>query len=110
IKRFACMGEVRYVGHAQLQQDIRNLRTALAAAPSTEAFLTAASPGVIALFQPNQFYPNNAAYIEALADAMREEYEAIHAAGFIVQLDCPDLTGLTSGQVPADLTLRIEAL
>ena len=65
---------------------------------------------MIALFQPNQFYPTNAAYIEALADAMREEYEAIYRAGFIVQLDCPDLTGLTSGQVPADLTMRIEAL
>ena len=45
IKRFACMGEVRYVGHAQLEEDIRNLKTALAASPSTEAFMTAASPG-----------------------------------------------------------------
>jgi 5-methyltetrahydropteroyltriglutamate--homocysteine methyltransferase len=110
IKRFACMGEVRYVGHAQLEEDIRNLKAALAASPSTEAFMTAASPGVIALFQPNQFYPDNAAYISALADAMREEYEAIYKAGFIVQLDCPDLTGLTSGKVPADLAMRIEAL
>jgi 5-methyltetrahydropteroyltriglutamate--homocysteine methyltransferase len=110
IKRFACMAEVRYIGHAQLEQDLRNLKAALAASPSTEAFMTAASPGVIASFQPNQFYPDNAAYIEALADAMREEYEAIYEAGFILQMDCPDLTGLTSGQVPADLTIRIEAL
>jgi 5-methyltetrahydropteroyltriglutamate--homocysteine methyltransferase len=110
IKRFACMGEVRYVGHAELEQDIRNLKTALAASPSAEAFMTAASPGVIAMFQPNQFYPDNASYIEALADAMRDEYEAIYQAGFILQLDCPDLTGLTTGKVPADLAMRIEAL
>ena len=62
------------------------------------------------MFQPNQYYPTGEAYIEALAEAMREEYEAIHKAGFILQLDCPDLTGLTTGQVPPDLTLRIEAL
>jgi len=114
IKRFACMGAVRYVGHALLQQDIENLKAALVDSPSTEAFMTAASPGVIAQFQPNQYYPDTAAYIEALADAMREEYEAIHRAGFILQLDCPDLTGLSRaavpGQVPADLTLRIDAL
>jgi 5-methyltetrahydropteroyltriglutamate--homocysteine methyltransferase len=114
IKRFACMGEVRYVGHAQLAQDIANLKAALAESPSTEAFMTAASPGVIAQFQPNQYYPTDAAYIEALAEAMREEYEAISAAGFILQLDCPDLTGLSRaaspGQVPADLILRLDAL
>jgi 5-methyltetrahydropteroyltriglutamate--homocysteine methyltransferase len=114
IKRFACMGEVRYVGHAQLEQDIANLKAALATTPATEAFMTAASPGVIALFQPNQYYPDNAAYIEALANAMREEYEAIYRAGFILQLDCPDLTGLSSaetpGQPPADLFLRIDAI
>jgi 5-methyltetrahydropteroyltriglutamate--homocysteine methyltransferase len=76
--------------------------------------MTAASPGVISQFQPNQYYKNDVEYIEALADAMREEYEAICAAGFILQLDCPDLTGLSRaaspGQVPADLTMRIEAL
>jgi 5-methyltetrahydropteroyltriglutamate--homocysteine methyltransferase len=114
IKRYACTGPVRYVGHADLEQDIRNLAAAVAASPAPEAFMTAASPGVIAQFQPNQYYPDNAAYIEALADAMREEYETIYKAGFILQLDCPDLTGLSRaaapGQVPADLTLRIEAL
>jgi 5-methyltetrahydropteroyltriglutamate--homocysteine methyltransferase len=114
IKRFACMGPVKYVGQAQLQTDLGNLKAALADSPATEAFMTAASPGVISQFQPNQFYPNDAAYIEALADAMREEYEAIYQAGFILQLDCPDLTGLSRaaspGQVPADLVLRVEAL
>ena len=114
IKRFACMGPVRYVGHQQLQTDIDTLKAALADSPATEAFMTAASPGVISLFQPNQYYPNDVAYIEALADAMREEYEAIYQAGLILQLDCPDLTGLSRtsepGQIVADLPVRIEAL
>jgi 5-methyltetrahydropteroyltriglutamate--homocysteine methyltransferase len=114
IKRFACMGPVRYVGHAQLETDIANLKAALGAASPVEAFMTAASPGVIAQFQPNQYYPNDVDYIEALADAMREEYEAIWRAGFLLQLDCPDLTGLSRaaapGQVPADLAMRVSAL
>ncbi|HEV7664352.1 MAG TPA: cobalamin-independent methionine synthase II family protein [Chloroflexota bacterium] len=114
INRFACMGPVTYVGHAQLQTDIENLQTALADAPGIEAFMTAASPGVISQFQPNQYYPSDADYIQALAEAMREEYEAIVRAGFILQLDCPDLTGLSRaavpGQRPVDLALRVEAL
>jgi 5-methyltetrahydropteroyltriglutamate--homocysteine methyltransferase len=114
IKRFACMGPVKYVGQAELERDIQNLRAALADAPGTEAFMTAASPGVISQFQPNQYYATDAEYISALAEAMREEYEAIYQAGFIVQLDCPDLTGLSRaavpGQVPADLSMRIEAV
>jgi 5-methyltetrahydropteroyltriglutamate--homocysteine methyltransferase len=114
INRFACMGPVKYVGQKQLQTDIDNLKAALADSPGAEAFMTAASPGVISQFQPNQYYKNDADYIQALAEAMREEYEAICNAGFILQLDCPDLTGLSRaaspGQVPADLTLRVDAL
>src|SRR5260370_11902826 len=114
IRRFACMGPVAYVGQQQLQTDIDNLKAALADSPGAEAFMTAASPGIISQFQPNQYYKNDVEYVEALAEAMREEYEAICAAGFILQLDCPDLTGLSRaaspGQVPADLTMRIEAL
>ena len=53
--------------------------------------MNAASPGVISLFQPNRHYPSQDAYLEALAAIMRAEYEAIHAAGFVIQLDCPDL-------------------
>ena len=114
IKRFACMGPVNYVGHAQLAAGHRQPEGSAGDGHRDEAFMTAASPGVISLFQPNQYYPNNVEYIEALAEAMREEYEAIAEAGFILQLDCPDLTGLSgataAGQVSADLTLRIEAL
>jgi 5-methyltetrahydropteroyltriglutamate--homocysteine methyltransferase len=114
IKRYACTGPVRYVGHAALQRDIANLKAALAGTDVAEAFMTAASPGVIAVFQPNRYYASQEAYLGALADAMREEYEAIHAAGLLLQVDCPDLSGMSSaqtpGEKPADLALRIEVL
>ena len=115
IQRFACTGPVRYIGQQQLQTDIDNMKAALAKSRnSIEGFMTAASPGVISMFQPNQYYASDEEYMEALSQAMREEYEAIADAGFILQLDCPDMTGLsgnaTPGEVPADIGLRIEAL
>src|SRR5262249_20409759 len=58
-----------------------------------DAFMPAASPGVVSTFQPNRHYPNHAAYIEAIGNAMREEYEAIAGAGIVLQLDSPDLAG-----------------
>ena len=112
IQRFACTGPVRYIGHKQIQTDLDNLKSALQASPAAEAFMTAASPGVISQFQPNQYYPDDAAYMDALADAMREEYEAIVDAGFILQLDCPDLTGLSRALTPdlSDVPVRIAAI
>jgi 5-methyltetrahydropteroyltriglutamate--homocysteine methyltransferase len=74
-----------------LHQDIAHLKDAMAQAGVEEGFMTAASPGTIAVFQPNEYYPTHEAYLGALADAMREEYETIAAAGLLVQLDCPDL-------------------
>ena len=67
------------------------MRAAVDAAKPVEAFLNAASPGVVASFLPNRYYPTHEAYVAAIADAMREEYAAIVAAGFILQIDCPDL-------------------
>ena len=114
VKRYACTRPVRYVGQADLQRDIDNLKAALEGTGVSTAFMTAASPGVIAHFQPNQYYPSTEEYLMALADAMREEYEAIVKAGFILQLDCPDFTGLASpvapGQKPPDLGMRVEVL
>jgi|SRR5579884_459828 5-methyltetrahydropteroyltriglutamate--homocysteine methyltransferase len=114
VKRLACTGPVRYTGHEAVQRDIDNLKAALRGRHVREAFMTAASPGVIAVFQPNQYYPSNEDYLFALADAMKEEYEAIYRAGFLVQLDCPDFTGLsateTPGEPPPDLAVRVEAL
>jgi 5-methyltetrahydropteroyltriglutamate--homocysteine methyltransferase len=87
-----CVGPVAVGNDAPLRKDIANFRAAVKANSGvTEAFMTAASPGVITSFQVNQFYPSHDAYLEAIADAMRVEYEAIVGAGFILQLDCPDL-------------------
>lgn len=90
-RRPRCVGPIAVRTLEPLQRDIARFRSALDAQPATEAFLNAASPGVIALFQPNDHYSSHEAYLEALAGAMREEYEAIVAMGFILQVDSPDL-------------------
>jgi 5-methyltetrahydropteroyltriglutamate--homocysteine methyltransferase len=90
-RRPCCVGEVRPVTLAPLDEDMRRFAAARAKHGNPAAFMNAASPGVIALFQPNEFYPDEDAYLEALAEAMRPEYEAIVGAGLILQLDSPDL-------------------
>jgi 5-methyltetrahydropteroyltriglutamate--homocysteine methyltransferase len=90
-KRVSCIGPVKVRDRQLLKQDLANLRAAVDLAHPVEAFMNAASPGVVASFLPNAYYPTHEAYIEAVADAMREEYEAIVAAGFVLQVDCPDL-------------------
>jgi 5-methyltetrahydropteroyltriglutamate--homocysteine methyltransferase len=90
-KRPRCTSAVTPKTLVPLIADIDNMQAALRASPATGAFMNAASPGVIALFQPNEFYATHEAYLDALAEAMRPEYEAIVAAGFTLQLDCPDL-------------------
>jgi 5-methyltetrahydropteroyltriglutamate--homocysteine methyltransferase len=90
-KRQSCVGKIRFVGMADLEKDIARFRAALNQHFPLEGFLNAASPGVVAAFQPNRFYATHTAYVEAIAEAMRAEYEAIVNAGFVLQLDCPDL-------------------
>ncbi len=90
-KRVACVGPVAVRDRRSLQRDLENMRRAQAAATPVDAFLNAASPGVVASFLPNQYYPSHNVYVEAVAEAMREEYEAIVAADFVLQVDCPDL-------------------
>jgi 5-methyltetrahydropteroyltriglutamate--homocysteine methyltransferase len=90
-RRPRCIGEIKVKNLAPLQADIQNLKSAVAAAVPTEAFMNAASPGVVALFQPNDFYRSQDEYLTALAEAMRAEYEAIAKAGIILQIDAPDL-------------------
>jgi 5-methyltetrahydropteroyltriglutamate--homocysteine methyltransferase len=86
-----CTGEVRSKGQEELNKDIANLKAAMAEHGVSRGFMNAASPGVISLFLQNDFYKTREAYLTALADAMKEEYETIVAAGLDVQLDCPDL-------------------
>jgi len=91
IARPMCTGEIQIKTRAPLERDIANFREALAGSGAVEGFMNASSPGVINAFLPNDYYPSERDYMEALSAVMREEYEAIHAAGFVIQLDCPDL-------------------
>lgn len=90
-RRPCCVAEIKVKDMAPLNADLVNLTAAVNKHKPTEGFMNAASPGVIALFQPNHHYPSHEAYLEALAYAMQAEYEAIVDAGFILQLDSPDL-------------------
>jgi 5-methyltetrahydropteroyltriglutamate--homocysteine methyltransferase len=87
----ACIGPVSYRDLDAVRTDIANLQAAVAAAEVEDAFMTAASPGVISVFLPNKHYATHEEYIGALADVMKDEYDEIHRAGIVLQLDCPDL-------------------
>ena len=86
-----CDGLLAYADTGPLEADLANLRAATAAARPVEAFVNAASPGVLTKFVPDLHYRDEDAYVEALANAMAVEYEAIHRAGFLLQIDAPDL-------------------
>lgn len=117
-KRPCCGGAIRLRDQRPLAEDIANLQAALPADGSVQGFLNAASPGVVSAFLPNQHYPSHEAYVEALTEALRYEYEAITSAGLILQVDCPDLamarhTGfqdLTEAQFLARAAFHVEAL
>ena len=98
-----CTGEVTSKGQGELQADIANLKAGMAKNGAKRAFMNAASPGVISLFLQNQHYKTREAYLAALADVMRVEYETIVAAGIDLQLDCPDLA-LSRHMLFADLS------
>jgi 5-methyltetrahydropteroyltriglutamate--homocysteine methyltransferase len=107
-------GPVAYTGRAKVEADIANLR---ASAGDAEMFMSAASPGIIASYLPNRYYRTDEEYLFAIADAMKEEYDAISQAGIVLQLDCPDLTGgadhdpdQTTAQFRRLVSQRLEAL
>jgi 5-methyltetrahydropteroyltriglutamate--homocysteine methyltransferase len=118
LKRPACTGPVTYRDTEALQRDIDNLKAAVAARHPAEAFLSAASPGVITIFLGNHHYKSHEEYIGALAEAMKAEYNAIHQAGFILQVDCPDLAmgrhiqfpDATLAEFRKTIELHVEAL
>jgi len=90
-KRPRCVGPITVKSLEPVKADIQRMKDAVAAASPAEAFMNAASPGVIALFQPNDYYPTADEYLVAVADAMSAEYEAIVGAGILLQIDAPDL-------------------
>jgi 5-methyltetrahydropteroyltriglutamate--homocysteine methyltransferase len=104
----ACVGPVSYRDLDAARADIANLKAAVEGANVEEAFMSAASPGVIAFFLPNQHYGSHEEYVAALADAMKQEYDAIHEAGIVLQLDCPDLamTAHMQGEERGDFLRR----
>jgi len=103
-----CSGPITLKDPTAVRHDIAELKAAAAAAGIAEErlFMTAASPGVIALFLANDYYPSREAYLAALVDAMRDEYRAIVEAGLILQLDCPDFAmarhTVTSAPLPIE--------
>lgn len=90
-KKFFCAAPLKYVGHAAVKTDIENFTAALHDVKVEEAFLPAIAPGTIEHWMTNEYYPNDEVYVYAIAEAMREEYTAIVDAGFILQIDDPDL-------------------
>jgi 5-methyltetrahydropteroyltriglutamate--homocysteine methyltransferase len=112
-----CVGELRYVGQAELQRDIGNFKAALAAVNVAEAFLPANTPGTIEHWMVNEHYKSDEAFLFGIAEAMREEYKAIVDAGFLLQIDDPDLPDgwnclpdITLPQYREYAALRIDAL
>ncbi len=92
IKRPDCTGPIGWKNRLSVQGDIDNLKAAYRDQDPEEVFMTAASPGVVAGFLKDRYYGSEEAYVYALADTLKEEYYAIFHAGFLLQVDCPDLT------------------
>jgi 5-methyltetrahydropteroyltriglutamate--homocysteine methyltransferase len=117
-RRPVCKGPIAVRDVKPLQDDIARMQHALSKANVTEGFMNSASPGTIAVFQPNEYYPSHEAYLEALANVMREEYETIVKSGLLLQLDCPDLAmgrhtrfkNLTDEEFLRNAELQVEAL
>jgi len=117
-KRPVCRGPVKVKDLKPVDRDIARMKSAMAKAGITEGFLNSVSPGTIAVFQPNEYYPSHEEYLSALADAMREEYELIVKSGLLLQLDCPDLAmgrhtrfkNLSDEQFLRNAELQVEAL
>ncbi|HXP30524.1 MAG TPA: cobalamin-independent methionine synthase II family protein [Stellaceae bacterium] len=112
-----CAAPLRYVGHAAVATDIANFRAALASVSVAEPFMSANTPGTIEHWLHNDHYPSAEAFLYAIAEAMREEYKAIVDAGFLLQIDDPDLPDgwqmypeMSIEQYRKYAELRIEAL
>jgi len=114
----ACTGPIGVRDTRAAQADAENLRAALGGVKAREGFMTAASPGVISLFFRDDHYGSHEAYLAAIADAMKHEYETVAKAGFVLQIDCPDLAmgrhiqfaGLSLAEFRRMARLHVEAL
>jgi 5-methyltetrahydropteroyltriglutamate--homocysteine methyltransferase len=102
--RPVCDGPIEWRDFAAVRHEIDTLKAAVKDAGAEEVFMSAASPGVVSIFMANEHYPSREAYLEAIARVMKDEYEAIHEAGFVLQLDCPDLAMSRHNRFP-DMSL-----
>jgi 5-methyltetrahydropteroyltriglutamate--homocysteine methyltransferase len=114
---FFCNEPIKYVGQAAVKSDIENFKTALQRVTVEEAFLPAVAPGTMEHWMKNEYYASDEAYLFAIAEAMHEEYRAIVDAGFILQIDDPDLADAWQMQPRMSLAeyrqyaeMRIDAL
>ena len=117
VKRVFCNAPLKYTGHASLQAEIDDFKAGLQGQQYAEAFLPAIAPGTIEHWMKNDYYANDEAYLVAIADAMHEEYKAIADAGFLLQIDDPDLpdgwqfmSQMTVPEYRKYAELRVEAL
>jgi 5-methyltetrahydropteroyltriglutamate--homocysteine methyltransferase len=114
----ACNAPIAVRDPKAAETDADNLKTALRSVTSEGGFMSAASPGVVSLFFRNDYYPSQEKYLEAIAEAMRHEYETVAKAGFVLQIDCPDLAmgrhiqyaDLSTAEFRKRAALHIEAL
>ena len=113
-----CTGPIAWKDFDAVRIELEHMKAAISGRPVEEVFLSAASPGVIANMLPNDHYPGDDEYLQAMADVMRDEYEAIVDAGFLLQVDCPDLamgrnaefSHLTSDEFKRVAEMHIEVL
>jgi 5-methyltetrahydropteroyltriglutamate--homocysteine methyltransferase len=102
-RALVCADAIRYVGHAELEADVANLKAALAGVDASEAFMTAISPSNLELYYENRHYASDEEYLLALGEAMRVEYLAITDAGFVLQIDDPRMATHYNRQVDASI-------
>ncbi len=93
-----CVGPLRYKDRSALDRDLAHLKAAADKSKPTDVFMTAPSPGILTRFIINLHYPTEDAYVEALADVLKTEYRAIVEAGFVLQIDAPDLASARNNQ------------
>lgn len=105
-----CTGDIKPLDTQAAQRDIATLKAAAAAASADHLFMSAASPGVVAVFIPNKRYATHEAYVAAIAEAMRPEYRAIVEAGITLQIDCPDLAMVGSRYPSLEGFRRVAAI
>lgn len=117
MKTPVCVDDLKYIGHDAVQNDIANFKAALEGVDVAEAFLPAVTPGTIEHWMPNEHYADEEAFVFAIAEAMRPEYEAIVEAGFLLQIDDPDLPDgwnclpeMSVAEYRKYATMRVEAL